>query len=98
MKTSSFLSAKKLTIRLASEKVVVTCLDVGTLKFLLETYPTKVYVDIMRLGVYDGILGMDWLKAYHANLCCHSRILSLGNQVQVDGKPGKPKAILVKKK
>ena len=53
----------------------------------------------MHLGVYDGILGMDWLKAHHANLCCHSRtvsFLSLGNQVQVDGTTGKPKAILVK--
>ena len=54
---------------------------------------------VMPLGVYDGTLGMDWLKAHHANLCCHSRIisfLSLGNRVQVDGTAGKPKATLVK--
>ena len=77
----------------------MTCLAVGTLKFLLDTHPTKVYVHIMHLGVYDGILGMDWLKAHHAILCCHSgtiSFISLGNQVQVDGTTGKPKATLVK--
>ena len=42
---------------------------------------------------------MDWLKAHHANLCCHSGVisfLSLQNWVQVEGTTQKPKAALVK--
>ena len=72
---------------------------IGDLEFLLDNHPTKGYFHVMPLGVYDGILGMDWLKAHHAILCCHSRtisFISLGNQVQVDGTTGKPKATLVK--
>ena len=76
----------------------MTRLAVGDLEFLLENHPTKGYFHVMPLGVYDGILGMDWLKAHHEILCCHSgtiSFLSLGNQVQVDGTTGKPKATLV---
>ena len=53
----------------------------------------------MPLGVYDGILGMDWLKSHQANICCHTGSISftsLGNQVQVDGTTGNPKPTLVK--
>ena len=53
----------------------------------------------MPLGVYNGILEMDWLKAHHAILYCHFgtiSFISLGNQVQVDGTMGKRKATLVK--
>ena len=91
--------SKKLTIELASGKEVVTHLAVENPEFLLDNHPIKGYFRVMHLGVYDGILGMDWLKAHHANICCHSKIvsfLSLGNQVQVDGTMGKPKATLVK--
>ena len=63
--------SKKLTIELASGKEVVTCSAIGSLDFLLDTYPTKGYFHVMPLGVYDGILGMDWLKTHHANLSCH---------------------------
>ena len=72
----------------------------GDLDFLLDNHPTKGYFHVMLLGAYDGILGMDWIKDHHANLCCHSRVisfLSLGNRVQVDGTTRKPKATLVKR-
>ena len=91
--------SKKLTIELASGKELVTRLALGDLEFLLDNHPTKGYFHVMPLGVYNGILGMDWLKAHHAILCCHSgtiSFISLGNQVQVDGTTGKPKATLVK--
>ena len=91
--------SRKLTVELASGKEVVTRLAVGNLDFHLDDNPTKCYFHVMPLGVYDGILGMDWLKSNHANICCQSgeiSFTSLGNRVQVDGTTGKPKTTLVK--
>ena len=91
--------SRRLTVELASGKEVVTRSAVGNLEFNLDNHPTKSYFHVMPLGVYDGILGMDWLKAHHANISCHAgtiSFISLGNRVQVDGTTGKSKTTLVK--
>ena len=53
----------------------------------LNGFPTKVNLNILPLGLYDVLIGMDWLEQHHVIIdCLHKSILcsdSLGNQVKV---------------
>ena len=57
----------------------------------LNGFLTKVNLNILPLGSYDILIGMDWLEQHHVMLdCLHKYILctnSLGNQVKVQGIP-----------
>ena len=50
-------------------------------------------MNILPLGSYDELIGMDWMEQHHVMLdCLHKSILctdSLGNQVKVQGIPKK---------
>ena len=54
---------------------------------------------VLNLGVYDGIMGMDWLKENKANLKCRDGILtfldSQGQKAKVMGTHGESKLQLV---
>ena len=55
----------------------------------LNGFPTKVNLNILPLGSYDIIIGMDWLEQHHVMLdFLHKSILctdSRGNQVKIQG-------------
>jgi hypothetical protein len=59
---------------------------------------TKDELNILPLGSYDCLIGMDWLDQHHALLdCCNKRFTCLnkdGNQVTFQGIP---RAVAVRK-
>ena len=59
----------------------------------LNGFPTKLNLKILPLGLYDVLIGMDWLEQHHVMLdCLHKSIFytdSQGNQVKVQDIPKK---------
>ena len=59
----------------------------------LNGFPTRVNLNILSLGLYDILIGMDWLEQNHVMLdFLHMSILctdSQGNQVKIQGIPKK---------
>ena len=59
----------------------------------LNGFPTRVNLNILPLGSYDILIGMDWLEQCHVMLdCLHKSILCIdgeGNQVKVQEIPKK---------
>ena len=55
----------------------------------LNGFPRKVNLNILPLGLYDILIGMDWLEQHHVMLdCLHKSIFGIdsqGNQVKVQG-------------
>jgi hypothetical protein len=58
---------------------------------------TKEYLNILPLGSYDCLIGMDWLGQNYALLDCHNKEFNFldeeGNQRKVQGIP---KAVTIK--
>jgi hypothetical protein len=52
---------------------------------------TKAYLNILPLGSYDCLIGMDWLDPHHALLDCHNKAFTSldeeENQRKVQGIP-----------
>ena len=59
-----------MTIELASGKEIHSDTCVENLTFKLETEPTHCYLRVLALGVYDGILGMNWLTQNQESIHC----------------------------
>ena len=59
-----------MTVELANGKEVISRHTVGNLDFELGGKPTTAYFRTLPVGVYDGILGMDWLTANRASIHC----------------------------
>ena len=59
----------------------------------LNGFPTRINLNILPLGSYDILIGMDWLEQHHVMLgSLHKSILctySQGNQVKIQGIPKK---------
>ena len=59
----------------------------------LNGFLTKVKLNILPLGLYNILIGMDWLEQHYVMLdCLHKSILCIdnqGNQVKVQGIPKK---------
>jgi hypothetical protein len=51
---------------------------------------TKVYVNIIPLGSYDFLIGMDWLERHHDVLDCYNKIIICLDE---EGKQGKVQQI-----
>lgn len=87
-------------VELANGKEVLSSHSVDDLQFELGGHPTSASFRTLPLGIYDGILGMDWLTASHASIHCSTGSVTFTdkfeNQVLIQGKNGKPKAHLVK--
>lgn len=91
---------KKMIVELANGKEVISCQSVGTVEFELGGHSTSANFRTLPLGIYDGILGMDWLSRNQAHIHCAQGNFSfknlLGEEVLIQGTNGKPKAHLVK--
>jgi hypothetical protein len=52
---------------------------------------TKAYLNILPLGSYDILIGMDWLDQHHDILNCHNKVFTYlneeGNPRTVQGIP-----------
>ncbi|MCO5560562.1 hypothetical protein L7F22_014177 [Adiantum nelumboides] len=83
-----------LIIELALGKRTKSMTTIGILQFKLGGYDTQANFRVLPLGIYDGILEMDWLSKNDAHLHCKNALLSFiystSSQVIVSGKRGKP--------
>ena len=72
---------------------------IGNLDFNLVGQKTTANFRVLPLGIYDGILGMDWLTKNYASLHCREQNLSFRNnldeEVTIKGERGKPTLHLV---
>ena len=90
--------ATRMRVELANGREVLSCHSVDDLQFELGGYSTCGSFRTLPLGIYDGILGMDWLIANNASIHCKGGSVTFtdkfGNVVLIQGKNGKPKARL----
>ena len=97
--TLPVLTKSKLTIKLAIGQNAQSITLVGELKFKLGGYHTTASFRVLPLGIFDGILGMDWLAKHNATIECKTKLLKfvtlLGEQVTITGNRGNPKLQLV---
>lgn len=59
-----------LTMEVAIKKRTRTVTSVGSITFKLGEAQTRGNFRVLNLGVYEGILGMDWLQENKATLKC----------------------------
>ena len=57
-----------------SSKVAVDSL-VRSCSLNLGTFTTRVDLRILPLGLYDIVLGMDWLATHQVNIDCHCKVV-----------------------
>ncbi|MCO5586894.1 hypothetical protein L7F22_040839 [Adiantum nelumboides] len=92
--------ANRLVVELANGKEILSQHTAGQIDFELGGYSTSAQFRTLPLRVYDGILGMDWLKENQAHIHCAQGNFTftnnLENEVLVQGKNGMPKAHLLK--
>ena len=89
----------KLTVELVTGKLAQSISTVGDLNFNLGGYQTNGTFGVLPLGIYDGILGMDWLIKNEAALECKTGELRFKDKsdtiVTISGNRGKPTLHLV---
>jgi hypothetical protein len=51
---------------------------------------TSIYLNILPLGSYDILFGMDWLEKYHVVLDCHNKTCTC---LDGNGKPSTMKGV-----
>ncbi|MCO5548015.1 hypothetical protein L7F22_001471 [Adiantum nelumboides] len=87
-------------VELANGKTVISRHFVGTLEFKLGEHSTSAFFRNLPIGVYDGILGMDWLSKNQASIHGNQGSVTFrddqNQQVKIQGKSGSPKIHLVK--
>jgi hypothetical protein len=44
-------------------------------QFIMGEFPTQATLNILPLGLYDMLIGMDWLAAYKARMDCYHKTL-----------------------
>jgi hypothetical protein len=52
-----------------SEKVIPAC------QFIMDGFPTQATLNILPLGYYDLLIGMEWLATYKTKLDCYHKTL-----------------------
>ncbi|MCO5602137.1 hypothetical protein L7F22_056265 [Adiantum nelumboides] len=87
-------------VELANGKIVISKHSVGTLEFELGEHSTSAFFRTLPVGVYDGILEMDWLSKNQDSIHCGQGSVTFrddqNQQVKIQGKSGSPKIHLVK--
>ena len=88
-----------LTVELATGKRTHTITSVGSIDFKFGEAQTRENFRVLNLGVYDGILGMDWLQDNKTALKCRDGVLifldNQGQKSKVMGTHGESKLQLV---
>ena len=97
--TLPMFTKSKLIIKLARGQYAQSITSVGELKFKLGGYQTAASFRVLPLGIFDGILGMDWLAKHNATIECKAKLLKfvtlLGEEVTITRIGGNPKLQLV---
>lgn len=61
---------RPMIVEMANGKEVLSSTTLGYLSFELGGSLTSAYFRVLAIGVYDGILGMDWLGSRRVNIHC----------------------------
>ena len=89
----------KLKVELATGKQTQSSTSIKNIQFKLGGQETSSSFRILPLGIYDGILGMDWLITNNATIVCKEKKLKFktlnGKDTIVTGTRGDPKLHLV---
>ena len=90
---------QKLKVELATGKQTQSSTSVKNLNFKLGGQETSSSFMVLPLGIYDGILRMDWLIKNNATIDCKEKKLKFkslnGKDIIVTGTRGDPKLHLV---
>ena len=93
-------TGRKLRASLANGTSIITDEQVLELSFQLEGNPTSQEFRILKMGKFQGILGMDWLSKSQAEINCNKGsilfISSNGTKVQIQGRSGRNPLKVVK--
>ena len=86
-------------MKLATGKWTHYATTIGKMKFKLGGYQTDANFRILPMGIFDGILGMDWLTHINAIIECQAKHLKfkslLGEDFIISCIRGDPKLHLV---
>ena len=97
--TLPILTKSKLLVKLAVGQYAQSITFVGKLEFKLRGYQIEASFRVLPLGVFYGILGMNWLAKNNATIECKAKLLKfvtlLGEEVTITGIEGDPKLQLV---
>ena len=97
--TLPVLTKSKISVKLATGQCAQSITSVGELNFKLGGYQTTASFRVLPLGIFYGILGMDWLAKHNATIECKAKLLKfvtqLGEEVTIPGIGGDPKLQLV---
>ena len=93
-------TGRKLRASLANGTSIVTEERVLEFSFQLEGNPTSQEFRILKMGKFQGILGMDWLSKNQAGINCRKGVVTFiskeGNEVEIQGRSGKSPLRVVK--
>ncbi|MCO5580025.1 hypothetical protein L7F22_033891 [Adiantum nelumboides] len=96
------LTDKKLQVSLASGSIVSCEESIVELLFQLEGHSTSQSLRVLKMGKFQGILGMDWLSKNKADIHCSQGTISFyslnGEQVYIHGRRGNTPLRVVKAK
>ncbi|MCO5586076.1 hypothetical protein L7F22_040015 [Adiantum nelumboides] len=96
------LTGKKLQVSLASGSIVSCEESIVELLFQLEGHSTSQSLRVLKMGKFQGILGMDWLSKNKADIHCSQGTVSFyslnGEQVYIHGRRGNAPLRVVKAK
>ena len=91
---------RKLRASLANGSSILTDEQVIELSFNLEGNSTSQKFRILKMGKFQGILGMDWLSRNQAGINCSQGLISFlsdnGQNVEIKGRSGKNPLRVVK--
>ena len=86
-------TGRKLRVSLANGSTILVDEQTVELPFQLDGNPTSHKFRVLKMGKFQGILGMDWLSLSCADINCRQGIVSFltnkGQRVQVQGQNGK---------
>ncbi|MCO5579397.1 hypothetical protein L7F22_033252 [Adiantum nelumboides] len=96
------VTGKKLQVSLASGSIVSCEEQIVELLFQLEGHSTSQSLRVLKMGKFQGILGMDWLSKNKADIHCSQGTVSFyslnGEQVYIHGRRGNAPLRVVKAK
>ena len=75
-----FKHVKSWLVQLATGTKIKVTEVIPTCKFVMSGFPTQANLNILPLGSYDLLIGMDWLAFQKTKLDCYSKTLEFENE------------------
>jgi hypothetical protein len=79
-KLQPIIHVKPWLVQLATGTKIKVAEVIPACQFIMGGLPTRVTLNILPLGCYDLLIGMDWLDAYKNKLECYHKTLEYVNE------------------